>query len=69
MGNTSARALILLCKNVANSKDSQKLGTLEIRITRMKRKTCVPCFQSKFEVGGEKKKLFSQWYNSAAAFP
>jgi DNA-binding transcriptional regulator YiaG len=54
MGNTSARAITFLCKTVPNAKDLQKLGTLEIRIIRRKRKISVPCFQRKFEVGKKK---------------
>jgi len=54
MGNRSARAITFLCKTVPNAKHLQKLGTLEIRIIRKKRKISVPHFQSKFEVGKKK---------------
>ena len=57
MGNTSARAITFLYKNVPNAKDFKELGTLEIHIIRKKKS--VPCFLRKFEVGKEKK-IFSQ---------
>jgi hypothetical protein len=46
--------LFILCKTVANAKDFKKLGTLEIRILRKKKKISVPCFQSNFEIGKRK---------------
>jgi len=50
MGNTYARAITFSHKTVPKAKDLQKLGTLEVRIIRKKRKT-LSCFQSKFVVG------------------
>jgi hypothetical protein len=69
MGNTSARAITFLCKTVLNAKNLQKLGSLEIRIIRKRRKISVSCFQSKFERGKGEKKKFHNDKIFAAAFP
>jgi hypothetical protein len=48
--------LFILCKTLANAKDLQKLGTLEIRIIKKKKEMYFPCIQSNYEVGKTERK-------------